>query len=358
MRVAGENQPCGVSFKFRILAENPPAGPVDEGFEASARKNSTPEPDSGGAGLSGHEPVLLSEVLTFLREGLSGTSSPRIVDGTLGLGGYSEAMLQEFPQAEIIGIDRDPEALRRAGMRLAEDGSRFRAVRSNFGDMRRALAERGSFDAFVFDLGVSNMQLSEGERGFSFQRDGPLDMRMDPEGDAHTAAEVLARTDVRELARIFWEYGEERHSRRIAARIEEYRRRGESPETTGELVSLIRGCLPEPVQRKMGGHPARRVFQALRIWVNDELGELEAMMDQLPALAAEGCVVVIVSYHSLEDRIVKHRFRAWEKEMGLGVVLTRHPVLPGEEEMERNYKSRSAKLRAFRFKGKNDKIKK
>jgi 16S rRNA (cytosine1402-N4)-methyltransferase len=312
----------------------------------------------------GHEPVLLKEVLTFLEDGLGGKDHPRIVDGTLGLGGYSEAMLREFPRADVIGIDRDAEALRRARVRLEEWGPRFSAVYTNFGNLQSALSGEGlgvsggqfppelksnKFDAFVFDLGVSNMQLSEGERGFSFQRDGPLDMRMDPEGDAPTAAEVLARTDAKELARIFWEYGEERHSRRIAAQVEECRRRGKSPQTTGELAALIRGCLPEPVQRKMGGHPARRVFQALRIFVNDELGELEAMLEQLPALAAEGCLAVIVSYHSLEDRIVKHRFRAWEKETGWGRVLTKHPVLPGEEEMERNYKSRSAKLRAFQF---------
>ncbi|MCR4819184.1 MAG: 16S rRNA (cytosine(1402)-N(4))-methyltransferase RsmH [Fretibacterium sp.] len=344
----------------------------------------------------GHEPVLLKEVLAFLEEGLSGRNvpggerkRPGIVDGTLGLGGYSEAMLRKFPQAEVIGIDRDAEALRRAKVRLEAFGPRFSAVHSNFGNLRSALTGEGpegsgepfdqatgssgverlrsdesvgcfgsecgdplrlkKFDAFVFDLGVSNMQLSEGERGFSFQRDGPLDMRMDPGGDFPTAAEVLARTDVKELARIFWEYGEERHSRRIAARIEEYRRKGKSPRTTGELTALIRGCLPEPVQRKMGGHPARRVFQALRIYVNDELGELEAMLEQLPVLAAEGCLAVIVSYHSLEDRIVKHRFRGWEKEMGWGRILTKHPIVPGEEEMERNYKSRSAKLRAFRF---------
>ena len=308
------------------------------------------EPVENSLSYIGHEPVLLKEVLVFLEEGLGGKDHPRIVDGTLGLGGYSEAMLREFPRAEVIGIDRDAEALRRAETRLEEWGPRFSAVHMNFGNLQSALAGEGQkFGAFVFDLGVSNMQISEGERGFSFQRDGPLDMRMDPEGDAPTAAEVLARTDARELARIFWEYGEERHARRIAARIEEGRQRGETLRTTGDLVGLIRGCLPEPVQRKMGGHPARRVFQALRIFVNDELGELEAMLEQLPALAEEGCLVVIVSYHSLEDRIVKHRFRAWEKESGWGKVLTRHPVLPGEEEMERNYKSRSAKLRAFRF---------
>ena len=313
--------------------------PVDEPMENSSTE---------------HEPVLLEEVLLFLKEGLGEKQRLRIVDGTLGLGGYSEAMLRKFPQAEVIGIDRDMEALRRAKVRLEKWDPRFSEVHSNFGDLRNALAGEDpvKFDAFVFDLGVSNMQLSEGQRGFSFQRDGPLDMRMDPDEDAPTAADILAHTDEKELSRIFWEYGEERHARRIAARIEEGRQRGETLKTTGDLVTLIRGCLPEPVQRRMGGHPARRVFQALRIFVNDELEELETMLEQLPALAADGCVVVIVSYHSLEDRIVKHRFRAWEKENGWGKVLTRHPILPGEEERERNYKSRSAKLRAFRFESK------
>ncbi|MBR1673155.1 MAG: 16S rRNA (cytosine(1402)-N(4))-methyltransferase RsmH [Fretibacterium sp.] len=296
-----------------------------------------------------HEPVLLEEVLSVLRAEMDGRASVRAVDGTLGLGGYSEAMLRTFPGAEVVGIDRDLEALGFAQARLEGFGSRFSAVHANFGDLRGALEGRGPFDVFVFDLGVSNMQLSEGERGFSFQKDGPLDMRMNPQGGGPTAADVLAQGDAKKLARIFWEYGEERHSRRIAACVEEHLRRGGRLETTGDLTALIRGCLPEPVQRKMGGHPARRVFQALRIFVNDELGELDSMLGQIPALTQPGGVAVIVSYHSLEDRMVKHRFRAWEKEEGLGRVLTRHPILPGEEERARNYKARSAKLRAFRF---------
>ena len=216
-------------------------------------------------------------------------------------------------------------------------------------DINQVYAIRDSIKEEEPIIRVSNMQLTEPERGFSFQHDGPLDMRMDPQGDAPTAAEVLAFQSAEALARIFWEYGGERYSRRIAARIESERRKGRQIETTGQLVALIRELLPAPVQRKMGIHPARRVFQALRIFVNDELGELESMLSALPGLAAKGCVVVIVSYHSLEDRIVKHRFRAWEKEEGRGTVLTRRPVLPGEEETERNFKARSAKLRAFSF---------
>ena len=298
-----------------------------------------------------HEPVLLEEVLAFLKEGLAGgVGRPRILDGTLGLGGYSEALLREFPEAEVVGLDRDPDALSLAEARLRGYGPRFRALHGNFGRMGGIFRGTPPFNAFVFDLGVSNMQLTEGERGFSFQNDGPLDMRMDPREGVPTAAEVLASRSAEELAGIFRDYGEERYSHRIASQIAAHRERGGRLDTTGQLVTLIRDILPAPVQRKMGGHPARRVFQALRICVNDELGELESMLDALPGMSAEGCVVVIVSYHSLEDRIVKHRFRSWWKEQGRGAVLTRHPVQPREEEMERNHKARSAKLRAFLFK--------
>ncbi|WP_233572520.1 16S rRNA (cytosine(1402)-N(4))-methyltransferase RsmH [Fretibacterium sp. OH1220_COT-178] len=296
-----------------------------------------------------HEPVLLAEVLEFLRTSLHGIAEPRIVDGTLGLGGYSESILEGLPGARVLGVDRDPMAIALSERRLERFASRFRAVHGGFGGIGALVREDAPFDALVFDLGVSNMQLSEAERGFSFQHDGPLDMRMDPHGDAPTAAEVLEEKSAEELARIFWEYGGERYSRRIASRIESERRRGRRLATTGDLVALIRGLLPAPVQRKMGIHPARRVFQALRIFVNDELAELESMLESLPGLAAEGCVVVIVSYHSLEDRIVKHRFRAWEKEEKRGKVLTRHPILPQEEETARNFKARSAKLRVFVF---------
>lgn len=296
-----------------------------------------------------HEPVLLEEILSILKEASKGKDDLTIVDGTLGLGGYSQAILEAFQRGKVLGIDRDPDALRLAEQRLGSFVPRFRAVQGNFGALKEILGDEALIDAFVFDLGVSNLQLSEAERGFSFQRDGPLDMRMDPQGDAPTAAEVLATSSAKELERIFWEHGEERYARRIASRIVSLRQRGGRLETTGELVALIRDVLPQPVQRKMGGHPARRVFQALRIFINDELSALGSMLSWVPALAARGCVIAIVSYHSLEDRIVKHRFRAWEREEGRGHVLTRRPIVPGEAEVERNQKSRSAKLRAFRF---------
>ena len=296
-----------------------------------------------------HEPVLLDEVLDLLKVELTAKEAPRILDGTLGLGGYAEAMLRAFPSGSVLGMDRDPEALRLAQERLALFGPRFRAKWGNFGALTDHLDLRAPFDALVFDLGVSNMQLSEAGRGFSFQHDGPLDMRMNPLEDIPTAGEVLAAKDARSLARIFWEFGGERFSRQIASGVESMKRKGGRLQTTGDLVALIRNVLPAPVQRKMGGHPARKVFQALRIFVNDELGEIESALSGMPGLAAKGCVAVMVSYHSLEDRLVKHRFRSWEKEMGLGSCLTRRPVLPGEDEVQRNYKARSARLRAFQF---------
>ena len=296
-----------------------------------------------------HDPVLLKEVLNALDESPLRREGGALVDATLGLGGYSEAILARFPQITVFGIDRDLAALEFAQERLASFSERFYPLHVNFGDMETKLSPYGLFNAFVFDLGVSNMQLVEAGRGFSFQRDGPLDMRMDPHGGSETAASILNGKSAAELADIFWRYGEERWSRVIASRIESERRRGHRLQTTGELVALIRDVLPAPVQRRMGGHPARRIFQALRIFVNDELGELESALSVLPTLAAGGCVAAVVSYHSLEDRIVKHTFRRWEKEEKKGRVRTRRPILPTDEETERNYKARSAKLRVFDF---------
>ena len=292
-----------------------------------------------------HEPVLLPKVLEFLR--LCGKME-KIVDCTLGLGGYSEEFLRTFPNAQVYAMDRDPRAVELSRGRLLDYGSRFKALHGNFGEAEKILAEFAPFDALVFDLGVSNMQLAEAERGFSFQNDGPLDMRMNPQGAQKAAADVLNSLSEAELAEIFWLYGEERFSRRIARGIEDHRKHGGALRTTNELVGLIRDVLPAPVQRKMGGHPARRVFQALRIYVNDELGELEAALASIRKISSPGAIVAIVSYHSLEDRIVKHTFRAWAKEEKWGDILTKHPVLPDPEEIERNHKARSAKLRVFR----------
>ena len=197
-----------------------------------------------------------------------------------------------------------------------------------------------------FDLGVSNLQLTEAERGFSFQEDGPLDMRMDCSGEL-TAEKILAEWDIPELTRIFRDYGEERFAWQLAKGIVRSRERGGELHTTQELVDLIRKILPEPVQRKMGGHPARKIFQALRIAVNDELNALSEALDGAAKILGPEGKVIAISYHSLEDRIVKLRFRKWSEE-GLGEPRPRKALVPADEEIEANRKARSAKLRVFK----------
>ena len=284
-----------------------------------------------------HVPVMIHEVLSLIEAHRHSS----ILDGTLGLGGYSLAFLEHFPSCSVLGIDRDEQALSFARERLSGYADRFTALHAEFGSLPDFQKCRNN-DVYVFDLGVSNMQLTIPERGFSFQNDGPLDMRMNPSSDSPTAAELLRDSDAETLARIFRAYGEERHARTIAQAVKHSR----TPiTTTGELVEVIRSALPQPVQRKMGTHPARRVFQALRICVNDEAGELERLMSALPALS-KNALVIFVSYHSLEDRLIKHTFREWQSD-GKGRILTRHPLTPSDEETADNYKARSAKLRAF-----------
>lgn len=294
-----------------------------------------------------HTPVLLEEIVKQLEEG----GSPEyVVDATLGLGGYASRFLEQWRDCRVLGIDKDPMALERASERLSRmvEKGRFKAVESDFRELDSVLLSVGwgKPDAVVFDLGVSNLQLVIPERGFSFQESGPLDMRMGAEGE--TAAMLLKSMSQEEMRRLFRDYGEEPHAGAIARGIVAYRNRKGSIETTEELVNVIRDILPAPLQRKMNRHPARRVFQALRIAVNDEIGALREGLEQAgKATKEEGCVVV-VSYHSLEDRIVKHAFTEWEV-AGLGRRFPRKAIRPTEEEVERNYKSRSAMLRIFRM---------
>lgn len=280
---------------------------------------------------------MLSEVLALIES----YPHSQIIDGTLGLGGYSEAMLKNFPVSRVLGIDRDPEAIKISCERLKDYGSRFTAMCKNFGSLSEIDGLK-SFDALVFDLGVSNMQITIPERGFSFNIDGPLDMRMNPNDDSPSASDVLRDSDSETLTEIFRVYGEERYAKIIASAI---KRSDKNITTTAGLVALIRDALPQPVQRKMGTHPARRIFQALRIYVNHETEELESLLKIIHD-ECESALVIFVSYHSLEDRLIKHSFRSWKDE-GRGKILTRHPLTPSQEEIERNYKSRSAKLRAF-----------
>lgn len=290
-------------------------------------------------------PVLLTEILSYLR---LHPSLERVLDCTLGLGGYSGAILKEFSETSVIGIDRDTEAIAIARTNLSAYGDRFISLHGNFEFLGEVAEEFAPFDAILFDLGVSNLQISEGARGFSFQSEGPLDMRMDP-GAGLSAADIVNDFSEKEMTEIFFTYGEERYSRQIARGIVRIREKDGPFTTTTSLVEAIRKILPAPIQRKMGGHPARRIFQALRIRVNEELSALTGGLKEARAAASQGALIAVVSYHSLEDRIVKHTFRDWQKEE-FGKVLTRRPLLPSEEEVGENYKARSAKLRVFSVK--------
>ena len=321
------------------------------------RDGSRTEASPGRGSAPGHVPVLLEESRGFLGLDRGGL----FVDCTLGLGGHSEAFLAHGPGVRVLGLDRDHEALERARQRLAPYGDRFEAVHSNYADLADALAGRGPIAGIFADLGVSSMQLDRAERGFSFQRTGPLDMRMDARGDGPTAADVVMSYSQSDLERVIRDYGEERQARRIARSI--VRRREESPlRTTEDLRSAVHDVVRSP--RRHGGRPridpATRTFQALRIEVNQELAGLETMLDQaMNALETEGRLVVI-SYHSLEDRITKSALRAAARgevdevtgsarvETRLIELLTKKPVRPTEKEVETNPRSRSARLRAAR----------
>ena len=250
-----------------------------------------------------HVPVLLERCVGLLAPALTGPDAV-VVDCTLGMGGHAEALLQAAPQARLVGLDRDPEALRRSGERLAPYGSRATLVHAVYDQLPEVLADLGldCVHGVLFDLGVSSLQLDEAERGFAYAQDAPLDMRMDPTRGT-TAAEVVNTYDGRALARVLREYGDERFASRIADAI--VRERAREPFTsTARLAELVRASIPAAT-RRTGGHPAKRTFQALRIEVNDELGVLRRA---IPAALDSLCVggrLVVLSYQSLEDKIVK-----------------------------------------------------
>ena len=300
-----------------------------------------------------HKPVLLTESLHFLNP----HADSLMVDATLGLGGHSEAILMTFEKIKIIGIDQDIEAIELARKRLEKFGSRIEIVQSNFSDIRQVLDDK-KVDGVLADLGVSSLQLDSESRGFSFRFDTALDMRMDAGANTETAAELLETLSEFEIARIIYEYGEERYSRRIARRIVEKRESGEPVKTTAELVGLIQKSVKRGKNDKI--HPATRTFQALRIAVNRELEILEKFIrDAIDVLKKDGRFVVI-TFHSLEDRIVKQTLQKLAgkcfcpprmPQCVCGAVkeieiLTRKPIVPGEIEIEENPRSRSAKLRA------------
>jgi 16S rRNA (cytosine1402-N4)-methyltransferase len=280
-----------------------------------------------------HEPVLVAEVVELL------SRANTVIDLTVGSGGHAEALLERGVE-RVIGVDRDPQALAAALDRLARFGDRFHRVRARFSDVSRIAAEAGvrAVDGVLYDLGVSSLHLDRPERGFSYRAGGPLDMRMGPEGP--TAADVVNGYPEEDLVRVLREYGEERRAGRIARAIVRARER-RPLETTDELAAVVAGAVP---RRRGGPHPARRTFQALRIEVNRELEELGASLPQAADLLAPGGRMVAISYHSLEDRIVK-RFLAGDERLE---VLTKKVVRPGPAEMARNPRARSARLRAAR----------
>lgn len=308
-----------------------------------------------------HTPVLLDECLDMLAQGLPDEGG-LIVDCTLGMGGHAEAALARFTGVRLIGIDRDPQAIALASERLAPFGERFTAVRTTYDRIEEVLAEhspRGRADAVLMDLGVSSLQLDEAERGFSYSADAPLDMRMDPTNGI-SAAQLLATAPEKEISRILRVYGEERFAPRIARRIVE--KREEAPLTrTGELADIVRAAIPAPARRS-GGNPSKRTFQALRIAVNDELSILERALPAALRSLRVGGVLVVESYQSLEDRIVKELFRAGstiELPPGLPVIpehlapslelLTRGARMADEGEIARNPRSASVRLRGARL---------
>lgn len=284
-----------------------------------------------------HLPVLLEEALEFLNVRPGGV----YIDATIGGGGHAEAILQRLEGGKLLGIDRDAEALSRAQESLRAFEENLVLMQGNFAEIDALHAASGlpPADGLLADLGVSSWQLERAERGFSFEREGPLDMRMD-QGSPLTADELVNRSRERDLADLIFQLGEERHSRRIARAIVKAR----PIRTTTELAQVVMRSIPSRAGF-LHLHPATRTFMALRLAVNQELENLKAFLEKaLPALAPEGRLVIL-SFHSLEDRMVKQTFNLWRQE-GRAQVLTRKVVRPSEEETRKNPRSRSAKLRA------------
>jgi 16S rRNA (cytosine1402-N4)-methyltransferase len=265
-----------------------------------------------------------------------------VIDGTVGMGGHAEAMLESSGlEVRLLGLDADPGALQQAGTRLARFGARARLVHASFADLERVAGEQGVTEAraVLLDLGVSSWQLDDSGRGFSFQRDEPLDMRLDPTR-GETAASLVNRLSEAELAGVLHEYGEERHARRIARVI--LRRRPLA--TTGDLVAAVRAAVPRHAWPRHL-HVATRTFQAVRMAVNDEPGALRRALEAGPRLLARGGRLGVISFHSGEDRIVKQTFRSLD---GAGfAALEPSPLTPGDDEVRANPRARSAKLRVL-----------
>jgi 16S rRNA (cytosine1402-N4)-methyltransferase len=296
----------------------------------------------GGRELS-HVPVLLKEAIDFLNVRRGGT----YIDATVGLGGHSYEIAKRLgAPGHLIGLDKDPAALERAGFRLSASGAgdadwpTITLLHRSFAEIANGQLP-ATIDGILADIGVSSLQLQDAARGFSFQADGPLDMRMDPQSE-RTAEQVVNHLDERELADVIYEFGEERRSRRIARAI----CRSRPIRSTAHLAEVISAAARPMNQAERRIHPATKTFQALRIFVNRELDDLKALLEAAPRILKPGGRVVVISFHSLEDRIVKDAFREGSIKDKYFRVLTKKPVTASEEESDRNPRARSAKLRA------------
>jgi 16S rRNA (cytosine1402-N4)-methyltransferase len=300
--------------------------------DADSPRTTNPQPPTG------HVPVMVTEVLGHLEPSRGGL----FVDCTLGLGGHTRALL-EAGASRVIGIDRDPAAVTIAREALSSYGDRVAVAHSDYRALPQVLDAQGiaAVDGVLADLGVSSMQLDAPDRGFSFRRDEPLDMRMDTSSGA-TAAEMIAAADEQALADVIYEFGEERHARRVARAIVAARKEA-ALETTGKFADVVRRAIPRKGYSRID--PATRTFQAIRIWVNRELEGLDLFLAQAADRLHGGGRLAVITFHSLEDRIVKHTFRALQSE-GRLTVRTKRPDVPGAAEIERNPRARSAKLRA------------
>ncbi len=313
-------------------------------------EGSTDTPERGGHGQAGHVPVLLKEAIDFLAIQRGGT----YLDATVGLGGHSYEIAKRLgAPGHLIGLDKDPAALEIAREKLvvsrgslvvgeSADWPTVELQHASFADFAND-QRRATYDGILADLGVSSLEFGDPARGFSFQAEGPLDMRMNPQAEL-TAEQVVNHSDERELADVIYEFGEERRSRRIARAIV----RSRPIRTTVQLADVV-SAAARPMKLGHKGHdrihPATRTFQALRIFVNHELDDLRGLLEAAPQMLKPGGRVVIISFHSLEDRIVKDAFREGVKQ-GHYQILTKKPVTAGDEEIDRNPRSRSAKLRA------------
>jgi 16S rRNA (cytosine1402-N4)-methyltransferase len=287
-----------------------------------------------------HEPVLVPEVMALLEPSRGGV----FVDCTVGLGGHTRVLL-EAGASRVLGLDRDPDALAIAATELAAFADRVELVHADYRDLDRVLDARGieRVAGALADLGVSSMQLGADGRGFSFQRDEPLDMRMD-RSSGRTVASLLEDVEEEDLANVIFQYGEERYSRRIAKAIV-YARRTSAVATTSQLAQIVRRAIPVRGYQRID--PATRTFQALRIWVNRELEGLDTFLRGAVQRLLAGARLAVIAFHSLEDRIVKHTFRALAQGEAAVRILTKRPIEAGDDEVTRNPRARSAKLRAI-----------